>query len=318
MRPLPVLIVLVAASSLACALGKKDPACGAGTVEQDGECVAADQDEGDADTDADTDADSDADSDTDTDTDTDADADTDTDVDPNEPPVAVCEVRPDEVTLGEQATWVGSGSYDPDGSALSYGWELITTPTGSDAVMSSGEANVVFTADAPGIYEAQLVVIDGGGTASEPCTATLTVNGSDGGLEIEITWSHSADDMDLHLVRDGGELLTDDDCYYGNCTTASALDWGVSGDPDDDPLLALDDIAGTGPELITLAEPEDGVFTAYVVDYPGSVYTGANAVTMNITYGGVLLWTDTRDITGESDEVPFAEITFPRGTVTSL
>ena len=72
LRPLPftILILLTACRS-------KDPACGTGTHESDGQCVV-DNDTAGLDSDADTDSDSDANSDTDSDTDTDSDSDTDT------------------------------------------------------------------------------------------------------------------------------------------------------------------------------------------------------------------------------------------------
>ena len=67
-----------------------DLSCGAGTHDEDGECVAdaAVFDSGDADADTDADSDADGDTDTDTDTDTDGDTDTDTDTDTTPEPIA--------------------------------------------------------------------------------------------------------------------------------------------------------------------------------------------------------------------------------------
>jgi len=241
-------------------------------------------------------------------------------------PVAVCSVTPDTVeAIHGSADWIGNASYDPSGYAITdYNWTFTSVPAGSSSFMPSGGANRRgFVPDVVGTYEARLVVTNSLGERSEPCFASLEAEAV-GGLWIEMFWTRSGDDMDLHLVRPvsgspSSALTTTNDCYYGNCVGGwSGLDWGRVGDSSDDPALDLDDIPGTGPENINILSPESGTFTVYVHDYPGSVYSGTNMVTVNIYVGGRLAWTDTRDVNSEDYYAPFAEVEWPRGTVTSL
>jgi hypothetical protein len=231
-------------------------------------------------------------------------------------PVAVCSVDPAEVlAIHESADWIGSSSYD-DGSIVSYDWTLVSAPAGATATMPAGLANRRgFTPDVAGEYVGQLVVTDNDGLVSEPCLATLEATAGDG-LWVEMFWVHSGDDMDLHLLNDGGVLATDSDCYYANCTWGG-LNWGGAG-PSDDPILDLDDIPGTGPENINIDSPARGTYTVYVHDYPGSVYTGRNDVTVNVYLAGRLVWTDTRNVNSEGCYEPFVEVTVPGGATTDL
>lgn len=231
-------------------------------------------------------------------------------------PVAVCDVSPGTIAPLDGATWEASASYDPDGRALiSYEWTVVDRPAGSEARFASG-TDVTFVPDLAGTYVAELVVTNDAGVRSEPCTATLDVTPTDQ-LWIEMYWSQSGDDMDLHLLAPEGELVTNGDCYYGTCTYGR-LDWGVRGDDTDDPVMDLDDIPGTGPEAITLPVPGAGEFIVYVHDYPGSVYIGRNDVTLNVYVHGVLAWTETRDVDEEDLYEPFVAITFPEGGVAGL
>lgn len=233
-------------------------------------------------------------------------------------PVAVCSVEPIEIlAIHESADWIGNSSYDTDGgSIVDYSWTLYSSPPGATAAMPGGTANRRgFTPDVAGEYIGELVVTDNDGLTSDPCYATLNATAGDG-LWVEMFWTHSGDDMDLHLLDDGGTLTTDSDCYYANCTWGG-LNWG-SGGPSDDPILDLDDIPGTGPENININSPARGTYTVYVHDYPGSSYIGRNDVTINVYLASRLIWTDTRNINSEGCYEPFVEVTVPGGATTSM
>lgn len=235
-------------------------------------------------------------------------------------PVAVCSVAPNPVaTLHETATFYGSGSYDPMGLTITnYSWQLTSVPAGSAATMPGGNGanRSGFVADLAGTYEAELKVMNSAGIWSEGCHVTLE-SIPDENFWVEMFWVHSGDDMDLHLLAPGGTLLSNKDCYYGNCV-GWGLDWGVTGDPADNPVLDLDDISGIGPENINIEDPFTGLYTVYVHDYPGSSYQPAQDVTVRIYVGGLLTWTGTKSIAGEDTYVPFAEVDWPSGTITSL
>ena len=127
-------------------------------------------------------------------------------------PVAVCSVDPNEIlAIHESADWIGNSSYDPDGSIMSYSWTLYSAPAGATSTMPGGTANRRgFTPDVAGEYVGELIVTDNDGLVSEPCYAALNATAGDG-LWVEMFWTHSGDDMDLHLLDDGGILTMDSD-----------------------------------------------------------------------------------------------------------
>ena len=66
------------------------------------------------------------------------------------------------VYVGELVILDGSGSYDPDGDALSYNWAFTSVPDGSTAVLDDPTSvNPSFTADVSGMFVLSLVVNDG-------------------------------------------------------------------------------------------------------------------------------------------------------------
>ena len=109
------------------------------------------------------------------------------------------------VPVGTTLTLDGSGSSDPNGDPISFQWELISRPAGSNAVLSNAAtATPSFIADAAGSYTIQLVVSDGKLT-SPPAQAVITTSNTrptadagpdqtvDIGATVHLNGSNSAD-----------------------------------------------------------------------------------------------------------------------------
>ena len=229
------------------------------------------------------------------------------------PPVAVCQVSTPQVAPPfEVASFDGSNSSYSSGSIIFYEWILISSPTGSDVALPFSNQAVVpnFMPDLAGEYVAQLTVTNDAGM-TDSCSVTLEAVPTQN-LWIEMYWTQSGDDMDLHLIAPNYDWQeywqSDKDCYYGNCVI-NGLDWGATGYIGDDPLLELDDINDVGPEVSNVSEPEfSGAYTVVVHDSAGSVYQMSNDVTVNIYLSGSLIWSDTRSISGDDTCTPFAQV----------
>ena len=72
----------------------------------------------------------------------------------------------------------------------------------------------------------------------------------------------------------------------------------------------IDDVVGTGPELIRIAEPADGIYTVFVHDYTGTNPDAAapdpgdtNVATVHVYLHGVLAYSAGVDVAGEGAEV---------------
>jgi hypothetical protein len=230
------------------------------------------------------------------------------------PPIAICGARPVPAAPLTPVDFVGELSYDPDENPLiGWRWTLVATPDGSSAALPAGAANLPgFQPDLAGEYVATLVVTDDAGNQSPPCAAAVDVV-PDHALWIELSWTVGGDDLDLILGRVDASPGADDLCAPGACSQ----DWGTPSDPTDDPVHALNDVEGTGPELAGILAPEAGTFTVGVADRSTSVRTSDNAVTLRVWVNGQLQWDDTRIIADEPAYVPFADIAWPSGVVTS-
>ena len=236
-----------------------------------------------------------------------------------ENPIAVCEVNKNPVQPPfETAVFDGSGSYDPnDRAIIGYEWSLTSAPEGNTSALSTRTGvTTSLTPQLAGTYRVELTVINDLSLRSEePCIIDLEAS-PDEDLWVELFWSHSREDMDLHVMRPAGVPRSGGDCYYANCR--NGLDWGTTGEDADDPVLDLDDIPGVGPENINISDPEPGDFTVFVHDFPGNNRPEPTDVTVNIYLGGEQVFSETRRITGENSDEYFATVNPTTGIVNPL
>ncbi len=80
----------------------------------------------------------------------------------NDAPVVAVSVSSTRVLLDETVSLSGEGSYDPEGSGITYRWEFVVRPEGSIAAVSGADQMVAsFVADVAGEYQIRLTVSDG-------------------------------------------------------------------------------------------------------------------------------------------------------------
>jgi len=139
------------------------------------------------------------------------------------------------------------------------------------------------------------------------------------GIHIELEWDTDNSDVDMHLIKPGGQLFDCvTDCYFSNMNP----DWGAAGDPIDDPYLDYDDVDGYGPENTNLSEPENGTYKV-VMHYYSESYDdwggGASNATVRVYSYGQLLGTfgpTTLEYTDKTWDV--CTIDWPSANVTEL
>jgi hypothetical protein len=106
-------------------------------------------------------------------------------------------------------------------------------------------------------------------------------------VQITLTWGDTSNDQELHLVREGFHINDAmNDCTWFTCVHASP-DWGVAGDPADDPHKDVDWLSTFGPENIYLTRAAPGRYEV-MVEYWGSGTTDAPNVTIQL--GGATVW----------------------------
>jgi hypothetical protein len=222
-----------------------------------------------------------------------------------------------KVTIGRVVLVDGSETVDPEGDAFSFTWALVERPAGSTAALiGQGAPETRVTPDVVGRYLVNLRAVDEHGAVGE---ADLEILPRD--LSVVLTWTGEDNDLDLHLIRPGGTLgdygSCPDGCSEAQCgeftddnptcrsigTDASfqnrSPEWGALGRVDD-PRLDVDDVSGGGPEIISVDQPEDGIWRVVVHHCEDPLVEGG-AATVRILEEGIEVFASGPESLGQGD-----------------
>ena len=182
----------------------------------------------------------------------------------------------------------------------SFTWQRLSEPEGSTGTPSFVDtAELRFTPLAIGRY---LYRVRTEGCAAATVVVTVA---ADAGFTIELVWDTPDDpdptdtgsglgaDMDIHLRHQNGCWGDRDwDCHW----RATQPNWGERGTTDDDPLLALDDSDGWGPEIIEFDGLEADVTYTLGVEYYNDHSYGGSTATVRVFEAGLLVFEAEREM----------------------
>lgn len=214
-----------------------------------------------------------------------------------------------------------SNSRDPDGSVQRYEWNIISAPidSGTRLQPSNRVENPRLFIDVAGEYEVELVVYDALGLASCKSSIVTILAEPDEDIHVQLSWDTPSDgdqlddtgtDLDLHYMRVSPTSKWNNpahDVYWEN----PEGDWGIVGDPNDNPSLDIDDTDGKGPENINHDGPETGSFAVGVYYYDDNGFEVSYA-TVRIYIEGQLKFEE-RDKYMQNEDIfwDVASITWP-------
>ncbi len=224
---------------------------------------------------------------------------------------------------GLTVTLDGTGSMDPDGdSPITYKWTLRNRPAASTTAIMMPEAPTTgmrLDPSVPGAYEVQLEVTDSQGVKScQPARKTIVASPAQK-LLVELYWENMGTDLDLHVLRTTTSRvgLAPDDVFYQN----RAPDWGVMGDPMDDPELSRDALTGYGPEVFGWVNPIDGTYrlaVAFEQDFGLGTMARQSRATVRVYQFGILKAQFTKTLLERNEIWMVADVVWPSGEVTAV
>ncbi len=127
----------------------------------------------------------------------------------------------------------------------------------------------------------KLLWTNASGTAVEVVEIT-TEDCVDADIRVTLSWDALGRDWELHLIKPGGKINDNaTDCTWTSCI-GSSPDWGVEGDPSDDPHKDVDNTGSYGPENIWLAKPAPGIYTVMVEHWSDGDPSSSGQVIFNV------------------------------------
>ncbi len=214
--------------------------------------------------------------------------------------------NPVEATNQDVVHLDGSNSSDPEGGSLTYDWNVLYQPDGSQSDVSDSSAvDPTFDVDIVGNFMIELTVYNDAGLPNcEPAVLDILA-APDEDVHIQLVWytpeindtyggpipeANVGTDLDIHYVRPGGSWGdATDSIYY----LFDRQDW--NGDGDHNVILDIDDYYGSDPENINHSDPENGAHPVGVHYYNARDF-GPAVATVRIYFGTVLVEQMTRTI----------------------
>jgi uncharacterized protein YfaP (DUF2135 family) len=170
------------------------------------------------------------------------------------------------ISTGQLTTNDSAHTFSGTGPASTSGVAVVTSSSGmSQTIPFATDTAGNWTFTVPLFCGSQTVDI----TFPMTCAASLEIAVMRGmctvpDIQLTLTWDDLGLDFELHLIRRGGHINSQtDDCTWTTCISRSP-DWGVIGDPTDNPHKDVDNTGHFGPENIYLDRPIESPYTVMV------------------------------------------------------
>ncbi|MBL4687934.1 MAG: hypothetical protein JKY37_25310 [Nannocystaceae bacterium] len=195
--------------------------------------------------------------------------------DADAPGAYVCDGCPEAMTDVDDFAAGATSTYEVQGSAAGHdgpGQFFVLASDGrfTGGLLPTDDNTGAFSREVPLFCGEILVKIllsnDAGTTAYVRAVLHTECVASD--VRVTATWDTTVQDWGLHLVRFGGSLgVHDSDCSVENWCTGQEPDWGVDGNPNDNPEMDIETKGEfAGLSNIRYAGAEDGL-TVFIENY---------------------------------------------------